>query len=339
MTIFPFMAPKRLWNILKRSATDFIDDDVLKLSSSLAFSTIFSLPGLLIIIIWFATMFYGREIIEGTIYKQIEGFVGSAAANSIQQTMQSSMFADSSKLATIIGFASLIIGATAVFNEIQDSINLIWKLKSKPKKGRAWLRLIINRLLSFSIIVSLGFILLVSLVINGAMDLLLNHLLQKFPDLTVVLVYVVNLILTFFITAFIFGIIFKVLPDAKIDWKHVRVGAVTTAFLFMGAKFLISYYLGHSQMTTAYGTTGSIIIVLLWVYFSAMILYFGAAFTRQYALEMGSNIYPNKYAVWVERVEVASRQPLPKTTDGQKVEEEKAHEEQVEQEKIQAEKS
>lgn len=333
------MAPKRLWNILKRSATDFIDDDVLKLSSSLAFSTIFSLPGLLIIIIWFATMFYGREIIEGTIYKQIEGFVGSAAANSIQQTMQSSMFADSSKLATIIGFASLIIGATAVFNEIQDSINLIWKLKSKPKKGRAWLRLIINRLLSFSIIVSLGFILLVSLVINGAMDLLLNHLLQKFPDLTVVLVYVVNLILTFFITAFIFGIIFKVLPDAKIDWKHVRVGAVTTAFLFMGAKFLISYYLGHSQMTTAYGTTGSIIIVLLWVYFSAMILYFGAAFTRQYALEMGSNIYPNKYAVWVERVEVASRQPLPKTTDGQKVEEEKAHEEQVEQEKIQAEKS
>jgi membrane protein len=339
MTIFPFMAPKRLWNILKRSVTDFIDDDVLKLSSSLAFSTIFSLPGLLIIIIWFATMFYGREIIEGTIYKQIEGFVGSVAANSIQQTMQSSMFADSSKLATIIGFGSLIIGATAVFNEIQDSINLIWKLKSKPKKGRGWLRLIINRLLSFSIIVSLGFILLVSLVINGAMDLLLNHLLQKFPDLTVVLVYAVNLILTFFITAFIFGIIFKVLPDAKIEWKHVRVGAFTTAFFFMGAKFLISYYLGHSQMTTAYGTTGSIIIVLLWVYFSAMILYFGAAFTRQYALEMGSNIYPNKYAVWVERVEVASRQPLPKTTDGQKVEEEKAQEEIIRQEKVQSEKT
>ncbi|HEY5772533.1 MAG TPA: YihY/virulence factor BrkB family protein, partial [Chitinophagaceae bacterium] len=222
---------------------------------------------------------------------------------------------------------------------IQDSINLIWKLKSKPKKGRAWLRLIINRLLSFSIIVSLGFILLVSLVINGAMDLLLNHLLQKFPDVTVVAVYIVNLLLTFFITAFIFGIIFKVLPDAKIEWKHVRVGAFTTAFFFMGGKFLISYYLGHSQMTTAYGTTGSIIIVLLWVYFSSMILYFGAAFTREYAIEMGSNIYPNRYAVWVERVEVASRQPLPKTTDGQKVEEEKIQEEKSEQEKIQSEKT
>ena len=210
------MAPKRLWNILKRSVVDFIDDNVLKLSSSLAFSTIFSLPGLLIIIVWFATMFYGREIIEGTIYKQIQGFVGTSAANSIQETMQQTMFSGTTKLATIFGFASLIIGATAVFGEIQDSINLIWKLKSKPKKGRGWLRMIINRLLSFSIIVSLGFILLVSLVINGAMDLLLSQLLQRFPDATVVVLYIINLVLTFFITAFIFGIIFKVLPDAKI---------------------------------------------------------------------------------------------------------------------------
>ena len=314
------MSPKRLWNILKRSFNDFIDDNVLKLSSSLAFSTIFSLPGLLIIIIWLTTIFYGREIIEGQIYKQIQGFVGSSAADSIQQAMRSSMFTDSGKLATIIGFASLIIGATAVFGEIQDSINLIWKLKSKPKKGRGLLRMIINRLLSFSIIVSLGFILLVSLVINGAMDLLLNHLLQKFPDVTVVVVYIANLILTFFITSFIFGIIFKVLPDAKIEWKHVRVGAFTTAFFFMAGKFLISYYLGHSQMTTAYGTTGSIIVVLLWVYCSAMILYFGAAFTRQYAIEMGSNIYPNKYAVWVEKVEVESKRPLQQTPDAKKAE-------------------
>ena len=320
MTIFPFMAPKKLWNILRRSVSDFIDDNVLTLSSALAFSTIFSLPGLLIIIVWLATIFYGRDIIEGTIYRQIEGFVGTSAAKSIQEVMQSPMFTDSSKIATIIGFGSLIIGATAVFGEIQDSINLIWKLKSKPKKGRGWLRLIINRLLSFSIIVSLGFILLVSLVINAAMDLLLNHLLQKFPDVTVVIIYGANLLLSFFITAFIFGIIFKVLPDAKIEWKHVRVGAFTTAFFFMAGKFLISYYLGHSTMTTTYGATGSIIIVLLWVYFSAMILYFGAAFTRQYAIEMGSNIYPNKYAVWVEKIEVASKQPLSQTSDAQKAE-------------------
>jgi membrane protein len=169
------------------------------------------------------------------------------------------------------------------------------------------------------------------------MDLLLNELLRKFPDLTVVAIYIANLILTFFITSFIFGIIFKVLPDAKIEWRHVRVGAFTTAFFFMGGKFLISYYLGHSQMTTAYGTTGSIIVVLLWVYCSAMILYFGAAFTRQYAIEMGSNIYPNRYAVWVEKIEVDSKQPLPKTTDGQKVEEEKK-EEKIQEQKAEEEK-
>ena len=127
MTIFPFMSPKRLWRIFKRSCIDFVDDNVLKLSSSLAFSTIFSLPGLLIIIIFLANIFYGREIVEGTIYRQVAAFIGEGAAKSIQETIQTSLFTGSSKFATIIGFTSLIIGATAVFNEIQDSINLIWK--------------------------------------------------------------------------------------------------------------------------------------------------------------------------------------------------------------------
>ena len=317
MTIFPFMAPKRLWRIIRRSFADFFANNVLKLSSSLAFSTIFSLPGLLIIIMWFSNVFYRRAIVEGTLYKQMAGFIGVEAAQEIQKTMQTSLFTGASHFATIVGFASLIIGATSVFGEIQDSINLIWKLKAKPKKGRGWLRLIINRLLSFSMIVSLGFILLVSLVINGAMDILINELLQKFPNITVIVVYVANLIITFLITAFIFGLIFKVLPDAKIEWRHVRVGAFTTAVFFMAGKFLISYYLGHSTMSSTYGTAGSVIVILLWVYYSSMILYFGASFTREYAIEMGSHIYPNKYAVWIEQVEVASKQPLSNSTDAQ----------------------
>jgi len=322
MTIFPFMAPKKLWRVVRRSFSDFIDNDVLKLSASLAFSTIFSLPGLLIIIIWFTNVFYGREIVEGTIYKQVEGLVGTNAAESVQGAMRASTQSNSGQLATIIGFVALIFGATAVFGEIQSSINIIWKLKAKPKKGRGWLHLIINRLLSFSVIVSFGFILLVSLIINGALDLLVNHLMQRFPDLTVVIVYIINLLLSFLIISFIFGIIFKVLPDAKIEWRHVRVGAFTTAFLFMGGKFLISYYLSHSTMTTTYGTAGSIILILLWVYYSAMILYFGASFTREYAIEMGSNIYPNKYAVWVEQKEIPSNKPLTNTPDGIKAKEE-----------------
>lgn len=304
------MTPKGTWKIIKRSFAGFFGNNVLKLSASLAFSTIFSLPGLLIIIIWLSDIFYRSQVVEGTLYNQLAKFIGQDAAKGVQQTMQNSLFSGSSHFATIAGFASLLIGATSVFGEIQDSINLLWKLKAKPRKGRGWLRLIINRLLSFSMIVSLGFILLVSLVVNGAMDILIDHLLKNFPHMTVIAVYIVNLILTFLITAFIFGLIFKVLPDARIQWKHVRVGAFTTAFFFMLGKFLISYYLGHSTMSTAYGTAGSIIIFLLWVYYSSAILYFGASFTREYAIEAGSQIYPNNYAVWVEQVEVQSKKSL-----------------------------
>lgn len=310
MTIFPIMGPKSTWKVIKRSFADFFANNVLKLSASLAFSTIFSLPGLLIIIIWLSNIFYRREVVEGSLYGQMAKFIGKDAAASIQETMRNSLSSGGSHFATIVGFVALVIGATSVFGEIQDSINLLWKLKAKPKKGKGWLRLIINRLLSFSMIVSLGFILLVSLVINGAMDIIINSLLRNFPNVTVILVYIVNLIVTFLITALVFGLIFKVLPDARIQWKHVRAGAFTTALFFMIGKFLISYYLGHSTVSTAYGAAGSTIIVLLWVYYSSSILYFGASFTREYAIESGSHIYPNNYAVWVEQVEVHSKKPL-----------------------------
>jgi membrane protein len=307
MTIFSFMAPKKLWRILTRSVADFIDNDMLKLSSSLAYSTIFSLPGLLIIIIWFTTVFYGKEIIEGTIHNQLASFIGENAATNIHNAMKAALTGGTSKIARIIGIGTIVIGATAVFAEIQSSINQIWKIRSKPKKGRGFLRMLINRLLSFSIIISFGFILLVSLLINGAMDLLVDNFMQRFPDAAVIVAYIINLVLSFFIIAIIFGLIFKILPDAKVEWKHVRVGAFTTAFLFLVGKFLISY-----------GAAGTIIIVLLWVYYSSMILYFGAAFTREYAIEMGSRIYPSKYAVWVEQVEVPSNKPLSLTSDAKR---------------------
>jgi len=304
------MPLKKTWKVIKDLFAEFFESNVMKLSGSLAFFTVFSLPGLLIIIIWFSNLFYGREAVEKSVYSQIEGFVGHDAALNIQQTIHNATQAAGSNFATIVGIASLIIGATSVFGEIQDSINLIWKLKARPRKGWAWLKLIINRLLSFSMIITLGFILLVSLILNGAMDLLLNNVMERFPQLTVIIVYIINLILTFLISTFIFGAIFKVLPDARVEWKHVRMGAIVTAFLFMVGKFLISYYLGHSRMTSAYGAAGSIIVILLWVYYSSIILYFGAVFTHVYALHTGSRIYPNKYAVWVQQVEVESEKSI-----------------------------
>lgn len=304
------MSVRNTWTIIKQTFSDFFESNVLKLSGSLAFFTVFSLPGLIIIIVWFSDLFYGRDVVEGSVYHQIEGFVGHNAALEIQQTIRNAMESTGNNFATVVGLVALIIGATSVFGEIQDSINLIWKLKPKPRKGWAWLKLIVNRLLSFSMIITLGFILLVSLLLNGAMDVLLDNLMEKFPHMTVILVYILNIVLTLLISTFIFAAIFKVLPDARVKWKHVWVGAVVTAVLFMAGKFLISYYLGHSKMTSAYGAAGSIIVILLWVYYSAMILYFGAAFTHVYAAHTGSRIYPNNYAVWVQQIEVESEKSI-----------------------------
>ncbi|HEV3249975.1 MAG TPA: YihY/virulence factor BrkB family protein [Puia sp.] len=302
------LSTKGLWKILRQAGLDFMDDKVLKLSAALAFYTLFSLPAMLIVIIAVSDIFYGREAIEGTIYGQIADFVGKEAALQIQQTIRSAALSNEAGFATIVGLATLVIGATSVFGEIQDSINSIWRLKAKPKKG--WLKIIINRLISFSMVVCMGFLLLVSLLVNGIMEAAINKLTKMFPGFTVFSVYSFNLLLTFLITSFLFAIIFKFLPDAKIRWRHVRAGAFTTAFFFMIGKFLIGYYLGHSKLSSAYGAAGSVIVILLWVYYSAMILYFGAEFTRVYAIHSGSQIYPNDYAVWIQQIEVESKKSL-----------------------------
>lgn len=304
------MSIKDAWKITKHSFSDFFDGNILRLSGALAFFTIFALPGLLITIIWVSDLFYGREVVEGTLYNQIEGFVGPSVALDIQETIRNATQSSEGGFATIMGLIALLIGATSMFEEIQNSINQIWHLKTKPKKGFGFLKLLFNRLLSFSMIITLGFILLVSLVINGGLDLLLNTLMRKYPNTTVVLVYILNIITTYIISALIFASIFKMLPDARIKWRHVWIGACVTAFLFMLGKFVISYYLSQNRMTSAYGAAGSIIVVLLWVYYSSMILYFGATFTHAYVVHRGSRIYPNSYAVWVQQIEVESEKSI-----------------------------
>lgn len=304
------MTFRKAWCIIRDSFVDFFQSRVLKLSAALAYYTVFSLPGLIIIVIWVSDIFWGEQAVEGTVYGQIAGLVGQDAALQIQATIRNATLSPESSFATVIGLGTLILGATSIFSEIQDSINLIWRLRARPRKGRGWLKMILNRLLSFSIIVSLGFLMLVSLIINGAMDAFINRLTEVFPETEVIVAYVFNLLLNFAVTTFLFGLIFKVLPDARIQWRHVRAGAIATALLFMAGKFLIGYYLGHSRMSSAYGAAGSVIVILLWVYYSAIILYFGACFTRAFAIHTGSHIYPNQYAVWIEQVEVESTTTL-----------------------------
>jgi len=257
---------------------------------------------LLIIIISLSGIFLGQDAAQGKIYDQLSNFIGSNAASQLQTMIQNASLSGKSKLAAIIGIATLIVGATTVFAQIQDTINYIWGIKPKPKKS--WLNFLKNRFLSFSVIIGLAFLLLVSLTLSTLIDGFSEALKAHFPQITVVFLYIINTLITLIVTALIFGAIFKVLPDAKIRWKDVLTGAITTAVLFMLAKFGISFYISKSNVGTTYGAAGSLVILLLWVYFSAMILYFGAEFTKAYAVEFGAEIRPDDYAVTTKIVEV-----------------------------------
>jgi membrane protein len=293
---------KGLFEVLKNAFTGFGDDKVTKLSGSLAYYTIFSMGPLLVVIISLCGLFLGREAVAGKIYNALTGFVGADTAAQLQEIIKNASLAGKSKVAAIIGAITLLIGATTVFAEIQDSINDIWGLKPKPKRG--WLKMIQNRFLSFSVIVSLGFLLLVSLGITTIIDGFSERLRAHFPDVTVVIFYIINVAITLGVTTLIFGVIFKVLPDAKIKWKDVITGAITTSLLFMLGKFAISLYISKSNIGSTYGTAGSMVVLLLWIYYSSIILYFGAEFTKAYAIKYGSEIHPNQYAVTTKVVEV-----------------------------------
>ena len=274
------------------------------MSAALSYYTIFALAPMLVIILKVSSVFaIGKP--ADTIFHQISGYVGPEAAKQIQSVIEKAAISPSASIASIASIIALVFSATGVFAEIQDSINIIWQLKPKPKKG--WLKLIVNRLLSFSILLSLGFILLVSLVVSSVLDAVSARIIALFPDLNIVLVFVVNYGLAFAITLLLFLIIFKFLPDAKIRLKDVVGGAFTTTVLFILGKFGIGYYLQHSKLGTMYGAAGSVIILLSWVYYSAMILYFGATYTKVNAIRKGRKIQPNQYTVLVEQVETTHK--------------------------------
>jgi membrane protein len=293
---------KGIWTVLKGAFSGFSDDKVTKLSGSLAYYTIFSMGPLLVLIISLCGIFLGEEAVQGKLYATLAGFVGADTAAQLQEIIKNASIGGKGKIAAIVGGITLLVGATSVFAEIQDSINSIWGLKPKPKRG--WVKMLQNRFLSFSVIISLGFILLVSLAISGIIEGLNARLQAAYPDVTVVIFYVLNLIITLAVTSFIFAVIFKVLPDAEIRWRDVAIGSLVTALLFMIGKFAIGLYISKSNIGSTYGAAGSLVVVLLWVYYSSFILYFGAEFTKSYAMEYGAPIHPSKYAVTMKAVEV-----------------------------------
>ncbi len=310
-----------LWQILKQTCIDFIDNSTTSKSAALAYYTFFSLAPILLIVIAVCDIFYGRDAIEGSLFIQIQKFVGTQAAIQIQEIIKNAAISSHLTFASILGGGALLFSATGVFTEIQSSINAIWQIRAKPKKG--WLKFLWNRVLSLSMVLGLGFVLMVSLVVSALLDALMDRLLTILPDGSFVFAYIINLLLTFIIISFLFGIIFKLLPDAIIKWKDVRAGAFTTAILFMLGKFAIGFYLGKSNPGGTYGAAGSVVIILLWVYYSAIILYFGATFTKVNAQNTGRKIYPDKYAVFIHQIEIQNEESLQEQTEMKTVVEEK----------------
>jgi len=288
---------KGVFKLFKVSVNEFLDDNCIKLSASLSYFTIFSLPPLAILTITSAGYFFGEEAVRGEFFGQIQSLVGDKAAFQIQEAIKNIKLSNNLSIATIIGAVTLLFSASGIFAEIQSSINFIWELKPKPKKGV--IRFIVNRLLSFSMVGALGFILLVSLIVNTIIDFIYQHIPEFLNSDTFSLASWVNTGVVLIIVSMIFGFIFKTLPDGKLGWKETIVGASFTAFLFMIGKWGIGLYLGNSDKLDLYGAAGSVLVILVWVYYSAIILYFGAVFTKNYSEMYGTPIKPNNYTVRV----------------------------------------
>lgn len=294
---------KNGFKILSGAFNGFLDDKGLKLSASLAYYTVFSLAPLLLLLISFVGLILGQDAVHNNkIFDGINGMVGNQAAKQIQDMIKNAQLSGKTTSAVVIGGMILLLGATTVFVEIQESINMIWKVKAKPKRG--WLKLLQDRLLSSSLIVGLGFLLIVSLVVNGLVLALSGVLTRFLPDITVIFVQIINAVISFLVITVLFGVIFKVLPDVKIGWKDIRSGALFTAVLFMIGRFGIGLYISTTGAGSTYGAAGSLIVILVWVYYTAAILYFGAEFTQAYAEFYGIKIAPADYAVHVQQTEV-----------------------------------
>lgn len=287
-----------VWQSFKESIKEFGKDKITKLSASLAYYTVFSLAPLLVLIISISGLVFGQDAVQGNIAGQISTIIGPEAAVQVQDMIKNASLTGQSTMATIISAAVLIISATTIFGELQDSINSIWGLRKKESAGI--MAMLKTRLLSFGLIASLGFILMVSLIATTVLEGMGDKLQEAFPSISFVLFYVLNLALTLGVITMLFAVIFKVLPDAKMRWGAVLPGALATAILFMLGKMAISLYVSNSDLGSSFGAASSLAVILVWVYYSSIILYFGAEFTKVYATNKGEEIIPDQYAEWDE---------------------------------------
>lgn len=299
---------RSIFDLLKQTASEWIDQDVSSLGAALAFYTLFAIAPLFVIVLGGAGLWFGEEAARREVFSQISGLVGSAGGAAIQALVSAALKPKTGAWTSVVAVAAFFVGATGVFVQLQDALNSVWRVRRMP--GRGVRNFIKARLLSFALLAGIGFLLLVSLILDAGLSGLGKYLFGS-PPAQETLWQGVNFVVSFGVITLLFAMLFKVLPDAKIAWRDVWIGALLTALLFNLGKLLFGLYLGRSSVTSAYGAAGSLVVVLLWVYYSAQILLFGAQFTQIYSNRYGSHIEPVLGAEVVAPKEVAVQQRRP----------------------------
>ncbi len=279
------MAIKKLWGVVKTAFSSWLDDYAPSMGAALAYYTMFSIAPLLLIVISVAGLVFGEEAARGEIFGQLQGLMGEEGATAVQGLLESVNQPAQGAAATVLGIVLLLVGATTVFAELQDDLDRIWRAPQRVKGG-IW-ALLRARVLSFGMILGIGFLMMVSLVFSAAMAAL-GKLWGGWFENWEILGQVINAIVSFALATTVFAMIYKIMPRVKIDWRDVWTGAAVTALLFTIGKFLIGLYIGKSGITSGFGAAGSIVVVLVWVYYSAQIFLMGAEFTWAYAHAFGS---------------------------------------------------
>ena len=286
---------KNMGSLLKETFTQWINRDPFRNSTVIAYYTIFSMPGLRIIIINLTGYFFEQQAVSDEIDQQIRALIGGKAAEDVQAIVSNANQSKGFTVSSIISLATLLFGATGVFYQLQQTLNLMWEVKPQPK--RKLLKLVMDRLFSFGLILVVGFLLLVSLVLSTVLSMISNWVAAYFSDSLNIVFRLLDLSISLGVITLLFAAIYKFLPDVEIEWRDVWIGALVTSLLFVLAKFALGFYFAYSDPGSTYGAAGSIILIMLWVSYAGMILFFGAEFTRVYARRHGRRISPSEFAV------------------------------------------
>jgi membrane protein len=283
--------------MLKETVREFLDDDCMRLAAALSYYTVFSLPALLILILMVASVFIDPQTMQGQIRQQMSGLIGESGAGQIQTMIEEANRPDTGgPLAAILGIGALLFGATGAFMQLQAALNKAWDVAPDPEAGGIK-NFIVKRFFSLAMILGVAFLLLVSLVLSAALGAFGEVLAGMLPGVSEILLHALQIGVSLALIAVLFAAMFKVLPDADIAWRDVWVGAVFTALLFVIGKYLIGLYLGNSEPGSAFGAAGSLAVLLVWIYYSALILFLGAEFTQVWAVRRGRGVEPSEGAI------------------------------------------